>query len=149
MKEKLKMMQENITRKLDKKREEIVRQKETAATDAEGAAREAHFGKEELDAFVEYEWTPMAKAGVATTEGNPDLPFTGASADYLETAKHFTSQKSFWQPKILKEFGGTLLAQFIKICLHYARAARGDGKIVERTNSMYDLSKNGCTLLAC
>ena len=68
---KVKMMQENI-RKLDKKRETIVRQKETAATDAEGAAREAHFGKEELDAFVEYEWTPMVKAGFATNEVNPD-----------------------------------------------------------------------------
>jgi len=92
----------------------------------------------------------MAKAGfaTATTEGNPDLPFTGASAEYLETAKHFTSQKSFWQPKILKAFGGTLLAQFIKICLHYARASRGDEKSVERTISIFDLSKNGDTLLA-
>ena len=45
---KVKMMQENI-RKLDKKRETIVRQKETAATDAEEAAREAHSGKEKLD----------------------------------------------------------------------------------------------------
>ena len=79
MEEKMKMMQENH-RKLDKKREEIARQKETAATDAEEAAREAHSGKEKLDAFIVYVWTLMVKAGFATTtEGNPDLPFTGAS----------------------------------------------------------------------
>jgi hypothetical protein len=111
MEEKVKMMQESI-RKLGQKRKMIARQKEIAATDAEEVAREAHSGKKKLDSFIQDEWTPMVKAGMVTTEGNPDLPFTGASAEYLQNiflpaAEHCTSQKDLLTVlKILKAFGG-------------------------------------------
>jgi len=142
MEEKVKVMQE-IIRKLNEKREVIARKKETAATDAEEATREAHSGKEKLDAFIEYEWTLIVEAGFATTKGNPDLPFIGASVEYLQNvflpaSEHFTSQKDLLTVlKILKAFGGEQSVPFI-VQLYQVQGvlsmttSRSNGQTVEK-----------------
>ena len=104
-------MQQKIA-KLEQDQDAIARETASAITESEKATKEAQIQKEKHDIFIEDQWTPMFGAGFAGAEGNPDLPFSGATAADLERTFQITDRQLTTGDeilaalKILKTFGG-------------------------------------------